>query len=245
MRRRMMAAVLAAPALAQGAALRLLAGGSLTAAMQELAPRFEALTGRRLTLFFGPTPGLIAEIVSGRPFDLAVVPADVFADAAARAWFEPGPTIDIARAGYGVAVREGTPLPDVSTPERLRAALLAAGSVSTLPASAAGAHVLAVFARLGIAAEMAARLRPQATTAGVPAALLSGEAEIAVFLSNVLAVPGVALAGPLPGDLQQELLFTAGIAAGTPQADAARALLGWLRGPEARAVLLARGLGPA
>jgi molybdate transport system substrate-binding protein len=80
------------------------------------------------------------------------VPVDVFKDAAAKARFAPGPTIDIARVGYGVIVRAGAPKPDVSTPDALKKALLDA-SITFLPASAAGAYVTSVFERLGIAEE--------------------------------------------------------------------------------------------
>ncbi len=230
------------PVATQPATLRVLAGGSMTAALQALAPRFEAASQHRVTLFFAATPQLIAEATSGREFDLGVVPVDVFADAAARARF--GAVTPIARVGFGVAVRAGTAKPDIATPEALRAALLAARTVSTLPASAAGAFVLGVFERLGIAAEMQARLRAQTTTGGITAALLNGEAELAVFLTNVLAVPGVELVGPLPAPLQQELVFGGAVATHTPNAAAAGAFLAYLRAPQGVAELRARGLTP-
>jgi molybdate transport system substrate-binding protein len=233
---------MAIPALAQTGALRVLAGGSLSVALQALAPRHEAVSGQRLDILFAPTPQLIAEAISGRPFDLGVVPVDVFSDAAARARFSA--VTPIARVGYGVAVRAGASRPDIGSPEALRATLLAAQAVSTLPASAAGAFVLSVFERLGIAAEMQARLRAQTTTGGITAAVINGDAELAVFLTNVLAVPGVDVVGPLPAPLQQELIFGGAIAAGTPNAAAAGAFLAFLRGPEGVAGLRERGLTP-
>jgi molybdate transport system substrate-binding protein len=93
------------------AELKVLAGGSLTSVLNELAPQFEHASGHKLVIHFDSTPNLIKQATSGDPFDLAVVPADVFRDAAARARFTPGPTIDIAHVGYGVAVRAGAPKP--------------------------------------------------------------------------------------------------------------------------------------
>ena len=93
------------------AELKMLAGGSTTGWMNELAPQFERATGHRLVIHFDSTPNLIKLATSGAPLDLAVVPVDVFKDAAAKARFAPGPTIDIARVGYGVIVRAGAPGP--------------------------------------------------------------------------------------------------------------------------------------
>ena len=108
----------------QAAELKVIAGGSMTGALNELGPQFERASGHKLAIHFDSTPNIIAQVTSGTPFDLAVVPVDVFKDAAARARFVPGPTIDIARVGYGVIVRSGAAKPDISTPDALKKTLL-------------------------------------------------------------------------------------------------------------------------
>ena len=123
----------------QAAELKLIAGGSMTASMNEIAPQFEKTTGHKLLIHFDSTPNIITLVTSGTPFDVVVVPVDVFKDAAAKARFAPGPTVDIARVGYGVIVRAGAPKPDISTPDAFTKTLLAASSIAYLPASAAGA----------------------------------------------------------------------------------------------------------
>ncbi|MEA2905116.1 MAG: molybdate transport system substrate-binding protein [Alphaproteobacteria bacterium] len=239
-----LALVLSAVASVQAAELKIIAGGSMTASLNELAPQFERASGHKLTLHFDSTPNLIKQATSGAPFDLGVVPVDVFKDAAAKARFAPGPTVNIARVGYGVAVRAGAPKPDVSSPEALKQALLKAQSITFLPESAAGAYVLSVFERLGIGAAMKAKTKPQTAPAQIAQAVARGDAELGVFLINVLMAPGVELAGPFPAQLQEELVFTAAVAADSKEAEAARAFIGHLTSPAATAVIKAKGLNP-
>lgn len=238
------ACVLGLSAMAEAAELKVIAGGSMTAPLNRLSPEFEKAAGHKLSIHFDSTPNIVARVNSGTPFDAVVVPVDVFKDAAAKARFAPGPTVDIARVGYGVIVRAGAPKPDISTPDLFRKAMLAASSVAYLPASAAGAYVTKVFERLGIAEEMTAKTKVQASPGQIPQVVAKGEAEIGVFLSNVLIAPGVELVGPFPGDLQQELVFTSAVAADTREAEAAKALIDYLRSPAAAAVIKAAGMTP-
>ena len=228
----------------QAAELKVIAGGSMTASMNALAAPFEKASGHKLSIHFDSTPNIIARVNSGTPFDLVVVPVDVFKDAAAKARFAPGPTVDIARVGYGVIVRAGAPKPDLSTPDAFKKALLAAPSIAFLPASAAGAYVTKVFERLGITEEMKAKTKVQAAPAQIAPAVAKGEAELGVFLTNVLVAPGVELVGPFPADLQQELVFTSAVAADTKEADAAKVLIDYLRTQEATAIIKAAGMTP-
>jgi molybdate transport system substrate-binding protein len=228
----------------EAAELRVIAGGSMTGSLNELGPQFERASGHKFVIHFDSTPNIITRVTSGTPFDLAVVPVDVFKDAGAKARFASGPTIDIARVGYGVVVRTGAPKPDISTPDALKKALLDAPSVAFVPASAAGAYILKVFDRLGIDEAMKAKTKPQATPAQIAPAVANGEAELGVFLVNVLMAPGVELAGSFPNELQQELVFTAAVAADTKQDDAAKAFINYLTTPAAAAVIKAKGMTP-
>jgi molybdate transport system substrate-binding protein len=228
----------------QAAELKVIAGGSMTAPLNALAAPFEKSSGHKLSIHFDSTPNIIARVNAGTPFDVAVVPADVFKDAAAKARFAPGPTIDIARVGYGVIVRAGAPKPDISTPDAFKKALLAAPSIAFLPASAAGAYVTKVFERLGISEEMKVKTKVQAAPPQIAPAVARGEAEMGVFLMNVLVAPGVELVGPFPTDLQQELVFTSAVAADAAEAAAAKTLIDYLTTPEATAIIKAAGMTP-
>jgi molybdate transport system substrate-binding protein len=226
---------------AKATELKALAGGSMTESMKELGPRFERATGHKLTFQFAGTPDLIKQATSGAPFDLGVVPVDVMKDAAARAKFAE--TTNIAHVGYGVAYRAGAARPDVSTPDALKQALLKAQSITLYPESAAGAYVMKVFDRLDIGEAMKAKIKPH-STGQIASAVAKGDAELAVFLTNLLVAPGVELAGPFPGDLQQELVLVGAVSADSTQADAAKAFLAYLKTPDAIAVFKSKGVTP-
>src|SRR4051794_22010769 len=236
-------AMAAAPSL-QAAELKIIAGGSMTSLLREIGPEFEKASGHKLSIHFDSTPNIIARVNANTPFDAVVVPVDVFKDAAAKAHFVAGPTIDIARVGYSVCFRAGAATPDVSTPDALKKTLLSASSIAFVPASAAGAYVTKVFERLGIGEEMKAKTRVQAGPPQIAPAVAKGDAELGIFLTNVLIAPGIELAGPLPGDLQQELVFTSAIAADTKEAEAAKAFIDYLKTPAATATIKAGGMTP-
>jgi molybdate transport system substrate-binding protein len=230
---------------AGSADIRVLIGGAMAGVFADLKPRFEQASGHRLDVFAGATPELIREIVSGRPFDAALVPVDVMKDEAARACFDPAPTVDVARVGFGVAIRKGARCPDLGTAQAFRQAMLEAKSITFLPASAAGAQVLRVFERLGIAEAMKAKTVTQTVPAQIARAVASGDAELAVFLTNVLIAPGVEPAIPFPPELQHDLVFTSAASANPREPQAAKQFLGYLKSPAAADIISAKGMRPA
>ena len=224
------------------AELQVLAGGAIAGPLRELGPQFEKASGHKLIFRFGTTPELIKLATTGGPFDVGVVPREVLQDATARAQFVADPTTDIARVGLGVAVRSGAPKPDISSSDALKQTLLNARSIATIPASAAGAQVLRTFDRLGISEPMKAKTKAQAGPAQVVEAVAKGEAELGVFLLNVLTSPGLDVVGPFPPELQQEVVYTASVAANTKEAEAAKAFISYLTTPAAAAVIKAKGM---
>ena len=230
---------------ASAADLQVIAGGGIAGPLKALAPEFEKATGHKLTIRFAATPELIKMATSGDPLDVAVVPREVFLDASAKTRFALESSADIARVGFGVGIRAGAPnKPDISTPDGFKQALLDAKSIATLPASAAGAQILKTFERLGIGEAMKAKIKAQASPGDIPHALITGDAELGVFLLNVLSVPGVDIVGPFPAGLQQEFVFRSAITTGAGNAIAARAFIDFLRSPAAQAVIKSQGMTP-
>ena len=178
-----------APATGAGTAeLKVVAGASFAGSLKELAPTFEKATGHKLNISYGAAPELI-KMMTSEPFDLGIVPADVMKSNAVRAKFAGTPA-PVTRVGFGIAVKAGAPKPDVSTVDAFKQSLLTAQSITFLPESAAGAYILKVFERLGIADAMKAKTRPQTAAAKISPAVANGEAGLGNFLPNVLIGPG-------------------------------------------------------
>lgn len=228
-----LALVLSPSANVQAAELRLLAGGAMSGVWADIKPEFEQASGHKLEIFFGTTPNLIKEATSGKPFDVGVVPVEVMQDASARAKFVASPTIDIAHAGLGVAVRSGTQKPEIGNADALRATL------------ATGYSIAKVFDRLGITEPMKAKMRAQPNPAQVVAVVAKGEVELGIFLINVLTAPGLEVVGPFPAELQQNVVFTAAVGSETKETAAAKALIEYLKGPAAVAIIKSKGMNPS
>jgi molybdate transport system substrate-binding protein len=148
-------------------------------------------------------------------------------------------------------VRKGAPRPDVSTPEALKRALLAAKSIAhTAPAGGGitAAHIMKLFERLGIAAEVTPKVKLAAggPDGRVSVLVSSGEAEIGLQqVSELMSNPDVDVIGMLPAELQQVTTYAAGITASAKNADAGNALIKAMTAPSTAAIYKAKGLDPS
>jgi molybdate transport system substrate-binding protein len=235
--------VLASVSAVQAAELQVIAGGGIAGPLNEIATLFERASGHKLVIRYGTAPELIKMAASGVPFDLGVVPQDVWKDAAARAQVA-GPTPDVARVGIGVAVRTGAPKPDIATVEGLKQTLLKAQAIASIPASATGAQLAGIYERLGITDEMKAKTKAQGAPKQIVEAVANGDAELAVFTLNVLVDPRLDIVGPFPADVQREVVYAAGVAAASKEPEAAKAFVAYLTSPPAIAVIKAKGMNP-
>jgi molybdate transport system substrate-binding protein len=236
---------LAGGAGARAAEIRVITTGAMKEVVLRLGAQFEKASGHRLTVTNDTAGGVARKIEAGAAFDLAVITPAFVDELMAKGKLLAGSRADIARVGVGVAVREGAPRPDISTVETFRAALLAAKSVAYIdPASggSSGIYFAGLIERLGIADAVKAKAKLQ--SGGYVAELVAkGEAEIAIHqISEILPVQGVVFIGPLPAAIQRMTVYAAGLAPQPQDPAAAKALLAYLAGPDAAAVLTAAGM---
>jgi molybdate transport system substrate-binding protein len=230
---------------AQDAELVVFASDGVKTTVQELAPQIERSIGRRLNMQFHSSKGLEEKILSGEPFDAAILSTEVTDDLIKKGKIAAGTRADIARAGIGVGVRAGAPKPDVSTPEALKRALLSAKSISFNPSGASAAHNYEMFEHLGITQNVKSKLMLDAEPGRPQMNVADGKAELVITLiPEIRGFKGVELAGPLPADLQSYVSFAAGVATNTHNADAAKALIKFITGPAAAPTFKAKGMEP-
>ncbi len=238
-------AVLATAYSANAAELKVLATGAHIDSFKEIVPQFERASGHKLTVKYDATPVQIKNIEAGETFDVALIINGPMNEAAKKGFFAEGERPVVSIVGLGAAVRAGATKPDISSPEAFKQALLKATSVSIIPESVNGRHFISVFERLGISEAMKAKIVPQKAPSDVAGAVAKGEAELALFITNALRVPGVDYVGPVPAEFDQKLVFTAGVSAKAQQFQAASELIKYLTSPAAIAVMKASGLdGP-
>lgn len=222
---------------------------AVEAAMEELVPQFERVSGHALRITYGPTGGLAKRLIGGEAADLIILADTGLDELTKQGKVVPGRT-DFARTGIGVAVRKGAPKPDIASPEALKRALLNARAVAhTAPAGGGitAMHLLRMFEKLGIAQEVAAKTKLAAggPNGRVSTIVASGEADIGLQqISELMSNPGVDVVGLLPAELQQITVYSAGITANAKEAEAAKAFIRFISAPAAAPIYAAKGLGP-
>jgi len=222
--------------------LTILSGGAMRPLLNEAVPLFERAHGVKADVRFALTSVLAKEIGEGAAFDIALLPRPELDALAASCAIAPGTQTDIARSAVGFAVRQGAPKPDISSVDALKRALLAAPTIGYSDGPS-GAYVAELLQRLGIADETRAKTR--LTSRPVAELVASGEAEVGMQqIVAILPVKGADLVGPLPSELQNIIVYAAGMAAAAANPDAAAAFIGFMATPEAVRILRAKGLDP-
>jgi molybdate transport system substrate-binding protein len=228
------------------AEVSVLAGGAVKAALEAAAAPWIAQTGNPVKAQYAPAGEMMKRIAAGERPDILVAPAESLAALEREGAIDAATRRDLAVVAIGVAVREGAAVPDVSTPEKLREALLAAPSVTYMDPTrgTSGRHVdEVVLPRLGI--RDAVRAKATLGEGGYIAEKVArGEVALVIHsMTEMAPVAGISIAGPLPPGLQKNTVYAGVVTRGAEHADEAAGLLAALASKRGREAFAARGYG--
>ena len=234
---------------AHAAEVRVMISGGLTAAYQVLVPEFEKATGNKVITAYGPSMGTTVNAIPvrlgrGEPADVLILVGYALDDLIKQGKAIADSKVDLVKSPIGIAVKSGAPKPDIGSADAVKRALLEAKSVAYSD-SASGVYVSTeMFAKLGITDAMKGKAR-QIPATPVGETVARGEAEIGLQqIAELKPVKGIDIVGPLPPDLQKITVFSAGIATGSKEPEAGKALIKFLASPAARDALVKSGLDP-
>jgi molybdate transport system substrate-binding protein len=204
--------------------------GSLSG-VTDLAAAYEKASGNKVTVARRIGPALPKALNSNEPGDIVANFSNAFDGLIKQGKVVPGGVVEFARAGVGVAIKQGAPRPDIATVEGFKQTMLKAKSIGY---SKTGSGLIAErgLQRLGIFDQIKDKVR---YLEGTPVAVFvaKGEVEIGMQQSNaIVPVAGAEYAGPLPGELQEYLYFSVGVLTISKQPDAARAFMAFMAAPE-------------
>jgi molybdate transport system substrate-binding protein len=222
--------------------IKILSGGAMRPLMVEAVPLFERVSGNTADVQYRLTSVLAKEVEDGAAFDIALMPRPEL-DALVRAGkIAAGSETDMTRSAVGVAVREGAVKPDIATVDAFKRTLRQARTIAYSDGPS-GLYIAGLLDRLGLAEEMKAKTK--LTTGPVAELVANGVAEIGLQqIVAILPVKGAELAGPLPDELQNIIVYAAGLSPGSTNALVARAFVAFMATPEVAGIIRAKGMEP-
>jgi molybdate transport system substrate-binding protein len=234
--------------MAASAQLNVLISGGFSGAYEQLLPEFERTSGIKVTTGSGASQGtgpqtIAAQLARGVPADVVILSREGLSELIAAKRIAAGTDVDLARVPLGVAVRAGTPKPDVSTVEAFKQVLLKAKTVA-VPGSTSGIWLTNdLFPRLGIAEKINVKAAPRGKDAtGMVAA---GGADLAVMpISEILHAPGVDFAGSIASEIQFVQTFSAAVVAGSGDIERSKRLIEFLASKRASEAIKKSGMEP-
>ena len=229
------------------AEITLIAPGGIRAAVEQMIPAFEKKTGHTVKATFGSGNGTKQRVVKGEAFDVPIVQPP-YPDVLASGNVVNGTETPLAHVSVGVAVRPGTPHPDISTPDAVKKLLLSAKSISypdPKGGAAAGVSFDETLKKLGIADQMRPKIKLAQGGAGAMKMLADKEVDVGLtFVSEIITEPGVEAVGPLPQSISTPTRLSGFIGAHAKNEAAAKQLLEYLSSADAAKVYRERGMVP-
>ncbi len=230
------------------AQLNVLISGGFAGAYEQLLPEFKRTSGIEVVTGSGSSQGagpqtIAAQLARGVPADVVILSREGLSELIAARRIAAATDVDLAQVPLGVAVRMGTPKPDVSTVEAFKQLLLQAKTVA-IPASTSGIWLATdLFPRLGIAEKINVKVMPRGADA--TSLVAAGGADLAVQpVSEIVHAAGVDFAGSIAPEIQFVQVFSAAVVAGSTEIEAAKRLIEFLASARASEAIRNSGMEP-
>jgi molybdate transport system substrate-binding protein len=237
------------PVAARSAEIRVITSGAFTEAYKLLVPEFEKATGHKVISSFGASMGDAPDSIPSRlarnePVDVIILAGPSLDEFIKAGKVVPGSRVDLVRSSIGFAVKSGAPKPDISTMAALKKTLLDAKSIA-YSASASGVYFSTVLVqKMGIADQVLPKSK-RILSERVGTIVARGEAELGLQqVSELVPIAGIDYIGPLPDEVQQNTLFSAGIVTGAKEPEAARVMIKFFTSAAAAPIIAKTGLQP-
>jgi molybdate transport system substrate-binding protein len=224
----------------------LLCAGAVQGLIKQLASRFEDQTGAVIRPRFGAVGAMKELLLAGEPCDVMIVTDAMIVSLQAAGDLAPQARSPLGRVRTGIAVPSGRPTPDVASPEKLKAVLLAASAIyfPDPHRATAGIHFASVIDRLCIRDAVSAKVRNFPNGATSMRELASDHSAAAIGCTQITEInytPGIDLVGPLPHEFELATVYSAAVAARTSQPALAQRLIDLLAGSHTRSLRLEGG----
>ena len=235
---------------AAAAEIMVFAPGGVRSALLGAAPSFERESGTKVNFTFGTGGGIQKQVAAGAPADVTVLPSAGIADLEQKGLTVPGSRVAVGSVGVGIGIKAGTPRPKITTTEEFREALLAAKSITYADPARGGTSgtyfATVVLGRLGIAEQLKSKTVLTAVGEDAVRRVANGDSELVIVqASEITAVPGAELVGPLPKELQNNIPYAAVVLKASKSPEAAQAFVKYLVSPPGLAAFRAAGFaGP-
>jgi molybdate transport system substrate-binding protein len=234
-------------AAAQNGEITLIAPGGIRAAIEQLVPGFEQKTGRKVKATFGSGLGTKQQVTRGEAFDVPIAQPP-YPELLASGNVNASSATPLASVAVGMAVRKGSPKPDISTVDTVKRTLLGAKSIAYPDPSggaAAGVSFEDTLRKLGISEQLQPKLKRAQGGAAAMTMAAKGDVEIGLTFLSEMGEPGIDIVGPLPKEISTPTSLVGFVSSHARDAASAKALLDYLSSPAAAAVYKSNGMQPA
>jgi len=237
------------PQIAKATEIEVISGGAFKQVLNALVAQNQTDSGNTVNVTYRTVGQHLKLLKDGEEkFDVAILTPEAIDGLAAEGKVVAGSLADLARTGIGVVVKESAPRPDIGIVEAFKRTLLAAKSVAYIDPKAGGSsgiYVGKLLERLGIAEAVNAKA-VLIHGGAVASHVVDGEAEIGIHqISEILAVKGALLVGPLPAEIQNFTVYSAGLSVAAKHVATANEFVKFLTGPHALPIIKAKGMEPA